>query len=318
MSGADESGEDFEVGRTNRAQDRTKLLAQASEDGTFDGGWILGGAILFVDQAMEVEDDFKVIVNQDFHGIVSCAIGAGAGVIGFSRREIILDASDQLEELTSDDHGHAESAGVFGKGEHGVVGQGWSEGVVGRGTIGVLGEGMVGVSGQGTDGVGVEGQGGKLSVGVQGTGGELAPGVQGIGGTGLVDKKPQQGVGVVGIGDGTSFPSFDNHYGTGILGYGVTGVHALGNKGRGGVFESVGMPQVRLIPQETRTLRRFREIGSIVPTVPQLPREGLPGDLMTVLDRLDQCTLWLCVGRDKGGPAKWSQLQLGPIFPGTG
>jgi hypothetical protein len=317
MSGADESGEDLEVGRTNRAQNRTKLLAQASEDGNFDGGWILGGAILFVDQAMEVEDDFKVIINQDFHGIVSCAIGAGAGVIGFSRRETILDSSDQLEELTMEDHENAQSAGVFGKGDHGVVGQGWNEGVVGRGTVGVLGEGMVGVSGQGRDGAGVEGKGGKSAVGVQGTGGELAPGVKGIGGKGVVGKTPQQGVGVVGIGEGTYFPSFDNHYGTGILGYGTTGVYGLGNKGRGGVFESVGMPQARLIPQKTRTLRRLLQIGSIVPTLPQLPKDALPGDLMTVLDTLDQCTLWLCVGKDQSGPAKWSQVQLGPIFPGT-
>ena len=39
---------------------------------------------------------------------------------------------------------------------------------------------------------------------------------------------------------------------------------------------------------------------------------------MTVVDRADECTLWLCVkGEDDAGhAARWALVQLGPPFDG--
>ena len=48
-----------------------------------------------------------------------------------------------------------------------------------------------------------------------------------------------------------------------------------------------------------------------------LPRRGRPGDLMTLLDDSQACTLWFCIrGGDGAGPARWAQVLLGPEFPG--
>ena len=41
MSGSDESSEEIQSGRTNRAENRTKIWAQRNEDEQFDGEAIL-------------------------------------------------------------------------------------------------------------------------------------------------------------------------------------------------------------------------------------------------------------------------------------
>jgi hypothetical protein len=48
-----------------------------------------------------------------------------------------------------------------------------------------------------------------------------------------------------------------------------------------------------------------------------LPKTGQAGDLMTLLDDTRMCTLWFCVkGWDKVNAALWTQVLLGPSFPG--
>jgi len=57
MSGSDESGEEIQSGRTNRAENRTKIWAQRNEDEQFDGE-----AILVVESAFDIEnDDFRQV-----------------------------------------------------------------------------------------------------------------------------------------------------------------------------------------------------------------------------------------------------------------
>ena len=336
MSGSDESGEEMQSGRTNRAENRTKIWAQRNEDEQFDGA-----AIFVVDSAMDIEDDdFRQVSDgQEVHGIMSSGCGKGAGVVGFNRANPIDIPG---EELSNADLGHTKSVGVFGKGVTGVVGQGDSRGydisdgfgvgVVGRGSKG--GPGVVGfaggvnvefhatqtgVFGQGATGVTGRGIGGA---GVRGTGGELQTGVVGVGGEG---KDPvgnlTQGPGVVGVGRGDSlFPPHEPTMGTGVYGFGQDGVRGVGNEGRGGVFKSAQVTaQVRLVPVQVKQMRREPPLISMAVPIPALPKTGVGGDLMSVrvVDK-GPCTLWFCVSEGvSGGPARWAQVLLGPLFDGT-
>jgi hypothetical protein len=57
ISGSDESGEEIQSSRTNRAENRTKIWAQRNEDEQFDGE-----AILVVESAFDIEnDDFRQV-----------------------------------------------------------------------------------------------------------------------------------------------------------------------------------------------------------------------------------------------------------------
>ena len=158
MAGADHSGEEMQTGRTNRAENRTRIWAQREEDSDFDGE-----AILVVEAAMDVDDDYK-LVNDGLvaHGIVSSGIGSGAGVIGFNRRNPIFAPG---VELSPADLSSATNVGVFGKGTTGVAAKGDFRGapdqaiVAGRG-VGIIGRGdrnlvsapgVVGFSGGVTD-----------------------------------------------------------------------------------------------------------------------------------------------------------------------
>src|SRR6266404_8440443 len=109
MAGSDESGEEMQSGRTNRAENRTRIWAQRNEGENFEGP-----AILIVEAAGDIEDDdfSQVPDSQTVHGIMGSGCGTGAGVIGFSRRHMI---DDPHEELSPADFEHAQNVGVFGK-----------------------------------------------------------------------------------------------------------------------------------------------------------------------------------------------------------
>jgi hypothetical protein len=230
-------------------------------------------------------------------------------------------------------------AGVIGRGNEGGSGDFKAAGVIGLSgpssltlgsaggatvelrageETGVFGQGVTGVAGVGTSGPGVRGTGGDVAVGV--TGGK--PGVVGVGGKGVGTTStgdPVQGTGVVGVGLGNDVsPPFDEFVGTGVLGYGQSGVRGIGlfAEGRGGIFEAQGTPQVQLVPvtvpEEQPTF-----VSPLITRFPKLPKTGVPGDLMSVLDSLGQCTLYFCVGKDTSGTALWAQVQLGTPFLGT-
>jgi hypothetical protein len=345
MAGSDHSNDDLVAGRTNRAEDRTKIWAQREEDSDFNGE-----AILVVEAAVDIEDDDYKLVNESLaaHGIVASGIGTGAGVVGFNRRNPIFAPG---VELTPADLSNTTNVGVFGKGTTGVVAQGDFRGapdqtiVSGRG-IGMIGRGdrnivsapgVVGFSGGVTDetiniDTGVIGKGetgvgglGTRGPGVKGTGSAEEPGVIGVGGK-LPDPQAKQGTGVVGLGHGESLSGpFAVPTDTGVFGGGQDGVKGLGLDGRGGIFESQRSAQVQLVPAHRR---RMPERVSFTPTIvaapkrlgPALPKRGRAGDLISVIDeqdKQDDCTLWFCVkSGDDSDVAQWAQVLLGPSFGG--
>jgi hypothetical protein len=333
MAGSDHSGEDIEAGRVNRAENRTILWAQRPAE---KGEEFEGAAILIVEAAPQIEDDdFKLVDDdRDAHGVLASGIGAGAGVVGFHRRNPIIAPG---EELSPADLAHAGKAGVFGKGATGVVAQGdlggatltdptiadgVGVGIIGRGDKDVFNApGVVGFSGAVTDetvdtntgvigkgetGVGGLGTGGP---GVRGVGSKGQPGVLGIGG---IARDTKQGSGVVGLGRGKNLTApFDPPPDTGVFGGGLDGVKGVGTEGRGGIFQSELSAQVQLVPLPARVSPDRTQLG------PSLPTNGRAGDLMSVVDRVGECTLWLCVkGEDAGRAARWAQVLLGPPFDG--
>ena len=341
MAGSDHSGEEMQTGRTNRAENRTKIWAQREEDSDFDGE-----AILVVETAVDVEDDYK-LVNDGLvaHGIVSSGIGSGAGVVGFNRRNPVFAPG---LELSPADLSSATNVGVFGKGTTGVSAKGDFRGapdqaIVGGRGVGIIGRGdrnlvsapgVVGFSGGVTDetiniDTGVIGKGGTgvgglgtRGPGVKGIGSAQEPGVTGVGGK-LSDPQAKQGTGVVGLGRGESLSGpFAAPLDTGVFGGGQDGVKGVGLAGRGGIFQSQRSAQVQLVPARGR---RMPESESFTPTIvaapgrqgPELPKSGRAGDLMSVIDEQGDCTLWFCVkGETEGAPSRWAQVLLGPSFDG--
>jgi hypothetical protein len=256
MAGSDESGEDMESGRTNRAEDRTRIWAQQEQGQPFNGD-----VIFIVEGAGDIEDDDYVLPSSRLHGILGSGVNEGVGVIG-------LDADHRDQDLT-----HIVKIGVFGRGETGVLG----EGSRGPGVEGLGGDrpfntpdgaGVIGRGGRQPDtnnkerkphGAGVIGMGGgrsrKLqndsivgSVGVFGQGAEAetrsvdgsdhgpqSPGA-GVVGRGGVTIPPRGPVapGVVGLAGGADdLPSLAFEGDIGVYGRGATGVEGSGAAGPG-------------------------------------------------------------------------------------
>ena len=273
MAGSDHSGQDMESGRTNRAEDQTRIWAQREGDGEFSGD-----VIFVVEGARDIEDDDFGEVSAGLHAIRGSSNG-GAGLIGLSTGKDL-------------DIALATSVGVFGKGRTGVRGQGSPGvegiglsngtgdgrgiGVVGRGDRraegGVHGPGVVGlggrrpkdplaledeiVSGTGVFGQGVEGEKERRpGVGVVGRGGiplpggSIAPGVVGL------------SVGLTASGGAIFLPELD----TGVFGLGATGVTGHGHGGPG--VRGAGGPN-----------------GPIAEANPDAAQAGVVGEAGTVLD----------------------------------
>jgi hypothetical protein len=117
---------------------------------------------------------------------------------------------------------------------------------------------------------------------------------------------------------------------TGVVGQGdQDGVHGIGGAGRGGRFESGNMrAQIKLEPQrlevedDTEPAHPFQLKGDDPDAPLPLPIAGQQGDLwMTQIPGAGHtpAALWLCVasGSTQEQPAVWSQVLLGPGFPGT-
>lgn len=203
----------------------------------------------------------------------------------------------------------------------------WPNGV--RGTApsgtGVEGHGRIGVKGFGDEN-GVAGDAGRDGIGVLGKsflpGG--TPSGKGVVGHGQI--------GVEGIGDDIGvFGDSSKLDGTGVEGYSPTGVGVYGHSeegtavlgrskfGRGGLFESERVAQVRLVPDRQATL------------TPQLPKEGQVGDLKMIRNTVevidvegtrieDRCSLWLCIPKpgepDSDISDQWKEVRLGITVTG--
>jgi hypothetical protein len=272
MAGSDESGEDMESGRVNRAEDRTIIWAQRTAESPFNGD-----SVFIVERAGDIEDDDFSVPFERVHAIRGVGLGDGAGVIGLSGLHTQYDAE------------HLIDVGVFGVGNTGVRGEGFGNpGVEGLGKdrpfnaidgVGVFGRGGRQPDDRNDDrkphGPGVVGLGGgrsrKLdhhdivqSVGVFGQGAEAetrtvdgvehgprqpGAGVVGRGGESIPRGTVAPGVvGWAGGADPLPVPVFTGDIGT--LGYGGTGVtgialagpgvHGIGSDGEGGAVPNRG------------------------------------------------------------------------------
>jgi len=234
-------------------------------------------------------------------------------------------------------------AGVFGQG--GQIREENTSGVLlGTGVIGVGGDAgnkdMPPVADAGS--VGVYGQGADADVKpiVDGTGttfdgpAEPGAGVVGRGGVQTVPR-PLIAAGVIGVAGGFAKPSIGETQSTGVAGHGLTGVGGVGeggpgvrgssDKDRGGIFSSIAAPQLQLspfrvkakLPPPSPVSPTAIPLGFLKENASLLPKTGQAGDLMTLIDDTRMCTLWFCVkGWDKVNAALWTQVLLGPSFPG--
>ena len=249
--------------------------------------------------------------------------------------------------------GHAElrpgqpavlpGAGVFGQGGK-ILETNEDRRLLGAGVIGVGGDAgekdMPSVNETGS--VGVFGQGADAKIDKIFDGGvatlvgplEAGAGVVGRGGVPIPPEGPVA-AGLIGLAGGRTKPPIAITGNVGVFGWGPTGVRGSGDGGpgisgrsdddRGGVFESQKAAQVQLVPKKVGT--RLPEGSPVTPTgidpvalqngVVSLPKRGAGGDLMTLIDDSDNCTLWFCVHSAGGaGPARWAQVLLGPPFDG--
>ena len=258
MAGSDESGEEMQSGRTNRAEDHTRIWAQQRLGEQFNGD-----TIFVVEGAGDIEDEDFTLPSGKIHGILGVGVGAGAGVIGH-------DASSPDQDISQ-----VRDVGVFGRGKTGVEGEGTRgpgvEGVGSNHSTSLLGAGVVGRGGRQPDennaertphGPGVIGIGGgrarevktgnniAASVGVFGQGAEAE--ARTVGGT--IHGPALPGAGVVGRG-GVSIPN-EGPVAPGVIGWAGGADTApdlaiegdIGVQGIGGIgVEGIGMagPGVR-------------------------------------------------------------------------
>lgn len=232
-SGADESGDDMVVGRTNESEERTILVATNGENAP-DGYAedfvfrvsIEGDHVLVTDSHGVDAINAKGSVSFPTGGMIG-TIPPGNGVVGQGLNGIVgyvhAAMRNKNEEMDVGSGvlgiGGAGAIGVFGRGVNGVIELEQSTprdpSFEANEMAGVLGRGQTGVSGDGVNGPGIHGRG------LPGVFGE-SPGGPGV---------SAQGV-------------------TGVYaeGMGGAGVHGISSTDQGGIFSSKLTAQVWLVP----------------------------------------------------------------------
>jgi hypothetical protein len=245
-------------------------------------------------------------------GIIGRGNRGAPGVVGFEGGE-----TDETIPAGTGIYGTG-NVGIIGRGDKGAPGVGGFEGRETDETIppgtGIYGKGSNGVVGVGTDGPGVSGTG-SAGTGSAGTG---SPGVIGTGGKGP-DPEAKQGTGVVGTGGtGVVGVGGDGPTGTGVYGESQTsvypdpkrhadgtGVYGTSKAGRGAVFESKKVAQLRLVPHfKTNKLPCEAEAGDLCVINPLPEDERDP-------DPEGSAQLWFCVKgawKPEGEPALWKRV----------
>jgi len=188
-----------------------------------------------------------------------------------------------------------------------------------------------------TGGAGVYGQGADLAIslvppldadgksvcGPSVPSGPLNPGAGVVGrGGAFTGSGPgiRQGDGVVGVAGGVPFVA--NPQGAGVIGNGKFGVVGLGAglDGRGGRFEADWEAQVILTPRQIKSVLSdkpayptMRDFYTAVPPLSlPFPKDGQPGDLLSLMDAAGRCDLYLCtMAATKRRHAIWQQVLLG-------
>jgi len=286
-SGADESGDDMVVGRTNKSEDRTILVATNGDNapGGYEEDFVL---------SVSIEDDH--VLTNGLHGVdgihatgstelaTGGAIGTlppGNGIVARGLNGVVGYVHGALRDKAAESNtqagvfgaGGIDAVGVFGSGLNGVVGceqstprdTAWEM----LETAGVLGRGPIGVAGDGLNGPGVHGRG---TPGVRGEG-VSGPGVSGEGETGV-------------FGNGSRGP----------------GILATSSAENAGVFESRRRAQIWIVP-----------LGEKISDPTKLPGHAEPGELCVTISRDERgattASLWFCAaGAGKASLANWVKI----------
>jgi hypothetical protein len=308
MAGATEAGDDFSVGRTNKSEERSLLVAINGDPDGYQTDFVLDVSIENDRVLRKIADGVDAIHAR---GTVSFSTGGAIGTLpegngivaqGLNGLAGYVHAAARDKNMERDVH-----AGVFG------VGGSASPGVFGRGVNGVVGYENGAArdpTWEGSDISGVIGNGGRAGIGVRGTGGN--GGVKGESGN---------STGVEGISKLSPGVSGTSDSGIGVSGVSDTGpgISGTSSKDVGGVFQSKSMPQLFLIPNDIGALNSASGITPQAINVrdrgPKLPAHGRGGQLMAVKDSQGACSLWFCV--KDGPPARWAQVLVGNEFDGT-
>jgi len=308
MSGASEAGEDLEVGRTNKSEERTLLVATNGDPDGYQTDFVLDVSIennkVLTKNPSGVDAIHATGTESLPTGGAIGTIPEGNGVVARGLNGVVgyVHAATRDRPAELDVH-----AGVHG------IGDSTSEGVYGRGRNGVVGYETGAArdpAWEFSDPCGVAGNGGVAGIGVRGTGGN-----------GGIEGRSQNGFGVDGHSETSPGVSGTSTFGIGVLGAADDGDGVMGTsrRGNGGVFESRRSAQLFLIPND------IGPTNSSLPMTPSainvsdrgvpLPARGRGGELMAVRDNQGTCSLWFCV--QDGPPAMWAQVLTGHAFPGT-
>ena len=285
------NGEDLEAGASVGGETTTELVGQRdlSEQGDFNGN------VIFLVRPLRGSDEDHAEPRVRLDAVRGVGNLGGAGLVGSGGG---IDDSKTSTQSGAGVHGNGANGSVFADPQNPQK----------RITI--------------RAGDGVSGKGGTLS--------RLPPG----GGAGVYGEGGEQfGPGVVGVADNHPLKIDDAgnpaepFLACGVYGKGAHGIRGLGTRsgidgqsalGRGGVFTTTGDPaiftkpgdppptpgtkqaQIRLVPHEREG-------------VPQLPRNGEPGDLLASSNEDGFAALFFCVqgpSQDHSQPAKWARVQL--------
>jgi hypothetical protein len=275
---ADKAGEDIVVGRTNRSEVRTILVASRDEGeeapNGYEADYVLGvgikDGILQAAGSVGGIDAINALGSPAGGPVGNGIVAQGLnGVVGYARAAM----RNKSREGTA-------AAGVFGIGDPGGPGV---HGECAGGNAGVLGMGLgagPGVRGVSPGGIGVvaNGESGVFALGVQG------PGVEGSseGGPGVMASSVK---------------------GAGVFCHSVEGpgIEGHSKESRGGVFQSSKMAQVWLVPfgqslQDPAAQLQRSEAGELAVTI-TLDKE-----------RGNVAHLWFCQVSGEPGVSKWVQI----------
>lgn len=307
MAGATESGDDFSVGRTNKSEERSLLVAIDGDPDGYQTDFVLD---------VSIEGNRILTKNPDgvdaIHatGTVSFPTGGAIGTIpegnGIVSRGLNGVAGYAHAVARDKDVERDVHAGMLG------MGGGLSPGLFGRGVNGVVGY----EDGAARD---LAWEGSDVS-GVIGNGGNAGTGVRGVGGNGGVQGKSTNSAGVEGISALSPGVSGSSASGTGVSGTSDTGpgISGTSSKDNGGVFQSKSAAQIFLIPNDIGPLNSpfpfTPQAINVQDRGPSLPKNGRGGQLLALKDDQGHCTLWFCV--KDGSPARWAQVLVGQEFDG--
>lgn len=308
MAGATEAGDDFSVGRTNKSEERSLLIAINGDPDGYQTDFVLDVSIEGDRVLRKIADGVDAIHAR---GTLSLPTGGAIGTlpegngivtIGLNGVAGYVHAAPRDKNIERDVH-----AGVLG------VGGSASPGVFGRGVNGVIGY----ENGTARD-LTWEG---KDTAGVLGNGGPAGTGVRGMGENGGVMGESKNATGVAGVSTLSPGVSGSSSSGAGVLGTADTGPGVMGtsSKDNGGIFSSKSAAQLFLIPNPIEPMNSPFSITPQAINVqdrgPKFPKNAKGGQLMAVKDKQGACTLWFCV--KDGPPARWAQVLVGQEFDGT-